>query len=61
MFNSSEQWFDIKEVENKETRKCPLCDWKTIDVYNKSGALEMHLRKKHNISRDEYLKLYYNN
>ena len=55
-----EQWFDIKEVENKETRKCPLCDWKTIDVYNKSGALEMHLRKKHNISRDEYLRLYYN-
>lgn len=55
-----EQWFDIKEVKNKETKKCPFCDWKTIDVDNKSGALEMHLRKKHNISRDEYLKLYYN-
>ena len=34
---------------------------KKIDVDNNSGALEMHLRKKHNISRDEYLKLYYNN
>ena len=56
-----EQWFDIKEVKNKETKKCPFCDWKTIDVDNKSGALEMHLRREHNISRDEYLKLYYSN
>ena len=35
--------------------------WKIIDVDNKSCALEMHLRKNHNISIDEYLKLYYNN
>lgn len=51
-----EQWFDIKLVPNKPTKKCPYCDWETEDISNKSGAFEVHLRQKHNISKMEYLK-----
>ena len=44
-----EQWFDIKEVNDKyATVQCPYCDWKTIDVDNKSGALSNHIKKCHN-------------
>jgi uncharacterized Zn-finger protein len=51
-----EQWFNIKEVENNEVKKCPYCDWKTKDVENKSGAFEVHLITKHNITKVDYLK-----
>lgn len=51
-----EQWFDIVLVDNCETKKCPYCDWETIDVDNKSGMFETHLLKRHNITKFEYLK-----
>lgn len=51
-----EQWFDIVEIENKPTKKCPYCDWETEDIENKSGAFEVHLKEKHNISKTDYLK-----
>lgn len=51
-----EQWFNIVELENKPTKKCPYCDWETIDVDNKCGALSIHLWKKHGIDRAKYLK-----
>ena len=51
-----EQWFDIIKKENKPTKKCPYCDWETTDIGNKSGAFEVHLREKHNISKEEYVK-----
>lgn len=51
-----EQWFNIIEVENKPTKKCPYCDWETEDIENKSGAFEVHLRERHGISKMEYLK-----
>ena len=51
-----EQWFDIVLVDNCETKKCPYCDWETIDVNNKSGMFETHLLKRHNITKIEYLK-----
>lgn len=53
-----EQWFSIKEVENNEVKKCPYCDWTTKDVENKSGAFEIHLIIKHNITKEDYLKEY---
>ena len=53
-----EQWFDIIEVENSVTKKCPYCDWETIDVNNRSGSFEQHLLQKHNISKIEHLKKY---
>ena len=50
-----EQWFKIVEVENKEVKKCPYCDWVTKDVENKSGSFEIHLITKHGITKNEYL------
>ena len=51
-----EQWFKIVEVENREIKKCPYCDWETKDVENKSGAFEVHLITKHDINKEKYLK-----
>ena len=51
-----EQWFDIKLVDNAETKKCPYCDWETVDIYNKSGMFETHLLKAHGITKIDYLK-----
>lgn len=50
-----EQWFDVKCIENAVTKKCPYCDWETVDIENKSGAFETHLKKVHNIRKEEYL------
>jgi hypothetical protein len=55
-----EQWFDIVKKEKQQTKKCPFCDWETIDVENKSGAFENHLKRKHNISKNDYIKLFPN-
>ena len=51
-----EQWFDIIKLENKPTKKCPYCNWETTDIENRSGAFEVHLREKHNISKEDYIK-----
>lgn len=51
-----EQWLTYQEVENQKTFKCPYCEWKTIDVENKSGAFEQHLMKVHDISKRQYIK-----
>lgn len=53
-----EQWFDIIKLENKPTKKCPYCNWETTDIENRSGAFEVHLREKHNISKENYIKEY---
>lgn len=51
-----EQWFEIQKRENSSTKKCPYCDWETIDIDNKSGWFEQHLLKEHNICASEHLK-----
>lgn len=53
-----EQWFDVIKVENKPTKKCPYCDWETVDIDNKSGVFEQHLKEQHNITLEMYLKEY---
>lgn len=53
-----EQWFDIIEVDNKPTKKCPFCDWETNDIDNNSGAFENHLKKTHKISKKDYIKIF---
>lgn len=55
-----EQWFNIVKVKNTETKKCPYCDWETIDINNKSGVFEQHLKQKHNKTVEEYLREYPN-
>ena len=51
-----EQWFDIVKKEQPKVKKCPYCNWETIDTENRSGAFEIHLKKAHNKSKIEYLK-----
>lgn len=55
-----EQWFDIRLVENKQTKKCPYCGWETVDVENKSGVFECHLLNEHGVTVEEYVKEYPN-
>lgn len=50
-----EQWFEIKEKELKEVKKCPYCEWTTIDTKNTSGAFAVHLLKAHNLTVEDYL------
>lgn len=50
-----EQWLQYTKVENKSTKKCPYCNWETIDTENKSGALEQHLLKTHGITKRKYI------
>lgn len=53
-----EQWFDIvkEKTEIKEVKRCPYCGWITIDVNNRSGVFEQHLKNQHQISVEEHLK-----
>lgn len=51
-----EQWLKVKLVKDKETKKCPYCDWTTTDLNNKSGAFEVHLRNAHNMTKIQYLE-----
>lgn len=51
-------YFDIQEVDKKETKKCPYCDWETEDVLNRTGCFEVHLKKTHNIDLSEHLDKY---
>lgn len=51
-----EQYFDIIKEKDLPVKKCPYCNWSTIDINNNSGAFEVHLLKEHNISKLDYLK-----
>lgn len=50
-----DQFFNIKEVILKPTRKCKLCNWETTDIGNKTGCFENHVKDDHNMSIGEYL------
>lgn len=51
-----EQWFDIiQEKDNDNVKKCPYCDWYTIDLENKSGAYTTHILS-HGITIKEHLE-----
>lgn len=51
-----EQYLEYKKMPSAEVKKCPYCDWETVDVNNRSGMFETHLKKVHNISKFDYLK-----
>lgn len=50
-----EQFFDIKQKQEVETKKCKYCDWKTIDIDNRSGQYTLHLQKEHQKSIKDYI------
>lgn len=41
------QYFDLIEKEEKEKLKCPICNWLTTDLTNKSGSFTKHIEKHH--------------
>lgn len=43
-----------------KTWNCPMCDWKTIDIINKSGCISTHIKNKHSISVEEFISKYPN-
>lgn len=51
-----EQWFNVEKREKRKTKKCPYCGWETVDVENKSGVFETHLKEAHNMSVKEHLE-----
>lgn len=51
-----EQWLTYTKIQKQTIKKCPYCNWDTIDIENKSGAFEQHLLKVHNITKADYLK-----
>lgn len=50
-----EQWFKVEKRAKKKTKKCPYCDWETIDINNNSGAFETHLKNVHKKTIEEHL------
>lgn len=55
-----EEYFDIVKIKKRveEVKKCPYCDWTTVDVTNRSGWFEQHLKNEHNITKNQYLGEY---
>lgn len=51
-----EQWFDVILEKDVEVKKCPYCDWSTVDLNNRSGMFAHHLKTSHNMSKIDYLK-----
>lgn len=51
-----EQWFDIEYRDKKPVKKCPYCDWETVDTENKSGMFITHLLKEHHMTKFQYLE-----
>ena len=50
-----EQWLKVRLEQNKTIKKCPYCEWTTIDVDNFSGMFGRHLEEIHNQTIEEYL------
>lgn len=55
-----EQWFEITLKENvkQPTKKCPYCEWETVDVENKSGMYLTHILKEHGYTKEQHLMLH---
>lgn len=44
----------VKEL--KTTKKCSLCDWKTVDTENKANSYQTHLKKVHGYTDADFLR-----
>lgn len=53
-----EQWFVIVLEKDQvvPTKKCPYCNWETVDIENKSGMFLTHILKEHGITKEEHLE-----
>lgn len=53
-----EQWLTYIKEDAIKSKKCPLCEWTTKDIDNKSGCFAQHIHSVHNLSDIEYLQQY---
>ena len=51
-----EKWLTYKRVKNDDTIRCPYCEWETIDMKNRSGMFETHLRTAHGIDKYNFIE-----
>lgn len=49
------KYFEFKQIEADDIIKCEHCEWTTIDIENKSGAMAKHLMDVHGIQHIESL------
>ena len=47
-----------KPIDKTELFHCPLCEWTSKDLTNSSGWFTVHLKEKHKLNIDKYVKLY---
>ncbi len=59
-YNWFDEYFILGDTVEKETIKCKLCDWRTIDITNKSGVYQNHLNKCHKIDVNDYINKFPN-
>jgi len=52
------QYFILGDKKIKDTYQCKYCDWKTVDLKNKSGQVTVHLKNKHSIFPSSHLLSY---
>ena len=48
----------LKLLIKEKQKKCPYCDWSTIDINNKSWYFQQHILKEHSITPKEHLKVF---
>lgn len=51
------QYFNIIDKSIEEKLNCPICDWVTYDITNKTGSFTKHIENSHS-SVDEFLQRY---
>lgn len=54
-----EEYFDIVKITKSnigDFKKCPYCEWTTIDLENKSGAFTSHLKDFHDVTISNYIQ-----
>lgn len=52
------EYFIKNIIEDKPLFKCPLCNWTTVDINNKSGWTTIHLEREHNLKSWEFYEKY---
>lgn len=53
-----EQWFEIISEPDAETKKCPYCEWETIDIENRGGCFSEHIKNVHGLTPEQHLEKY---
>ena len=59
-----DNWFELHyefkklPIKKEEVKKCPYCGWQTIDINNLAGSFKLHLKRAHNMSVYDHIKIH---